>query len=99
MAHKSLSNIHVRGSSKKELIDTNNKLIVFLLHEDNLYVWTQLNEKTMNAQTFKFVSKFHSKEFMLINDSRFFYMENFFDQNKKVVRQEIKFVDIMYSLF
>ena len=38
--NKSLTNIHARGSSRKEKIDTNNKLVVFLQHEDNLYVWT-----------------------------------------------------------
>ena len=38
--YKSLTNIHARGSSKKEKIDTNNKLVIFLQHEDNLYEWT-----------------------------------------------------------
>ena len=99
--HKSLTNIHARGSSKKEKIDTNNKLVVFLKHEDNLYVWTQLNENTMNLKTFKFVGKFHSKEFMLIDDSKFLYLENFYDEydKSKVVKQEIKLVTIHYCLY
>ena len=99
--HKSLTNIHARGSSKKEKIDTNNKLVVFLQHEDNLYVWTQLNEQSMNLKTFKYVGKFHSKEFMLIDDSKFFYLENTYDEQdkNKVVKQEINLIMIHYCLF
>jgi len=46
--HKALTNIHARGSSKKEKIDTNNKLMVFMQHEDNLYIWTQMIDGEMN---------------------------------------------------
>ena len=69
-------------------------------HEDNLYNWTQLNEQSMNMQTFKYIGKFHCKEFMLINDSKFLYLENFYDENdpKRVVRQEIKLILVHYCL-
>lgn len=33
--------MHVRGSSKKEAIDLNQKLIVYFLHADTLFSWTQ----------------------------------------------------------
>ena len=87
-----MSNIHARGSSRKEAVDTNNKLVIFLLHDKNLYSWVQLHEKSKNLEAFRFVSKLHSKEFMLLDDSRFVYLENFYDNQKNVTHQEIKFV-------
>ena len=33
-------NMHIRGSSKKEAIDLNQKLIVYFLHADTLYSWS-----------------------------------------------------------
>ena len=40
VGYKKLSKLHVRGSSRKEAIDMQNKLFVFVLHEDSLYQWT-----------------------------------------------------------
>ena len=34
-----LKAIHVRGSSDKEEIDNNEKLVVFMLHQNQLYSW------------------------------------------------------------
>ena len=53
----------------------------------------------MSNKVLKFVSKFHNKEFMLIDDSNFLYLENKIDENDKIIRQEIKYVSVMYSLF
>jgi len=97
--HKPLSNIHARVSSRKEAVDTNNKLIIFLCHDKNLYSWVQLHEDSHNEEAFRFVGKFHSKEFMLIDDSRFVYLENFYDKNKNIVKQEIKYVQINFSTY
>ena len=36
---KQLTQMHVRGSSKKEAINFNNKLVVIFLFEDSLYMW------------------------------------------------------------
>ena len=36
-----LLNIQCRGASDKEAIDNNEKLIIFLLHQDALYYWKQ----------------------------------------------------------
>ena len=41
---KNLTQVHVRGSSKKETIDFNYKLVILLLFEDDLYMYIQLNE-------------------------------------------------------
>lgn len=40
----SLKQIHVRGSSRKQMFDMNEKLQVFFLHGDTVYSWIQLNE-------------------------------------------------------
>ena len=36
-----LSSFFVRGSSAKEKINTNHKLMMFMLHEENLFTWTE----------------------------------------------------------
>ena len=37
-------NFHCRGSSEKENIDTNHKLMIFVQHGNNLYHWTYFTE-------------------------------------------------------
>jgi hypothetical protein len=36
---KELKDIHVRGSSRKEIIQLNQKLVVFMLHDESIYSW------------------------------------------------------------
>jgi hypothetical protein len=48
VGYKPLTNIHARGSSRKEAVDTNCKLVIFLLHEKNLYSWVQIHEGSTN---------------------------------------------------
>ena len=36
-----LSSMFVRGSSRKEAINSNEKLMIFLHHKDNLYAWIE----------------------------------------------------------
>ena len=43
--NKALKQIHVRGSSRKENIDFNFKLMVLLLHGDMLYVWIKFYDE------------------------------------------------------
>jgi hypothetical protein len=80
VGYKPLTNIHARGSSRKEAVDTNCKLVIFLLHEKNLYSWVQIHDGSTNQQAFRFVSKYNSKEFMLIDDASFVYLENFYNK-------------------
>ena len=40
-----LTKIHARGASRKEIIDTNNKLVIFILHETDLYSVSVMNER------------------------------------------------------
>jgi hypothetical protein len=58
--NKSLLKIHVRGSSKKQKQDTNEKLILFALHEDSLYSWTMMDEMPVNEGNTAFGSRKHS---------------------------------------
>ena len=39
--HAQVLGIHVRGSSDKEVIDNNEVLQIFILHQDCMYCWTQ----------------------------------------------------------
>lgn len=41
--HKTMVNMHCRGSSRKQLIDFDEKLMVLLLHEHDLYIWVKLD--------------------------------------------------------
>ena len=38
--YKALTAIHVRGSSDKEEIDNNERLIISIIHEGDLYYWS-----------------------------------------------------------
>ena len=38
---RELSSMFVRGSSKKEVINSNEKLMIFLHHKENLYSWVE----------------------------------------------------------
>jgi len=40
--NKRLCSIHARGSSRKEVVDNNKQLIIFLIFEDNLYTYSQI---------------------------------------------------------
>jgi len=42
---KELKDIHVRGSSRKEVIQLNQKLIIFLLHDEQIYSWIDGKEE------------------------------------------------------
>lgn len=48
--HKTLLDIHIRGSSDKEVIDNNEKLIVLMLHEGAVYKWTQQRHNKMSIR-------------------------------------------------
>lgn len=36
--------LHVRGSSRKEVLDRNEKMFVYFLHEGAVYSWKYLND-------------------------------------------------------
>ena len=54
--------LHVRGSSRKEVLDRNEKQFVYFLHEGGLYSWTYLNEDSKKDKI-KFVSETSSLQF------------------------------------
>jgi hypothetical protein len=59
--------LHVRGSSRKEALDRNEKQFVYFLHDNSLWSWTKLNEES-KFDKIKFVSDTTSTDFHLIKD-------------------------------
>lgn len=57
---------HVRASSKKEKINLNKKLMVFLIHGDTLYYWVDGKDKIEQIDT-------GTTSFKYFNDEKIFY--------------------------
>ena len=45
--------MHVRGSSRKEVIDSNHICQVFMLHGDTIYQWTSYKDTYSNQKLVK----------------------------------------------
>lgn len=74
--------MHVRGSSKKESIDFNFKLVVLLLFEDDLYMYVKLDEsRTEPARKIQFVQNVSSKNFHLLNNHTLFFLSDVYPKN------------------
>lgn len=77
---KKLSQIHMRGNSRKNSIDVKNYLVMFFKHEDVLYSWTQFQENQKpdeNCALYKVcqLSKFmfftlDNKSFLFLQDEQ-----------------------------
>ena len=84
---KKLVKIHVRGSSRKDKIDTNNKLMLFILHENELYRWIMMDEHSVSEQKLQKVCDVKSNRFNSVNDGRFYMLqETIGDDFKKMNR-------------
>jgi len=75
---KVLKDIHVRGSSRKEVIQLNQKLIVFMLHGTHIYSWIdQKDSKVLENNTVIKVNKTHenviSTKFQVVDNNLFYY--------------------------
>lgn len=93
---ESLKQIHVRGSSRKETFDMNEKLQVFFLHGDTVYSWIQL----IDEQPLREVCKSSSKMSAINGDKSFYiqYVEKD-EETKRPKKQFIKRIDILFSSF
>lgn len=67
--YKMLKDMHVRGSSRKEVIQLNQKLIVFLLHDDNMYSWIEQKEAGEETQISNSIRKVNSDYEKVISNS------------------------------
>lgn len=47
--NQDLSSFYARGSSRKEAINSNEKLMIFLHHQDDLYSWVESSEDNPNS--------------------------------------------------
>ena len=76
-------NFFCRGSSRKEKIDTNHKLLIFLHHGDNLFLASKFNFdvelNTNKIMKIKLVSKIHSDKLYFLTNEKFFFLENITD--------------------
>jgi hypothetical protein len=66
---------HCRGSSKKEKIDTNHKLLMFFHFGEKLYSYVDLKQKDEDKHL-EFVSHISSDRLYFINESKFLFMDN-----------------------
>lgn len=73
--HKNFTQMHVRGSSHKENIDFNEELFVLLLHEDELYIWQQDKNQSVNNTLF-LLRRISSNRIQAINDSTIYFRED-----------------------
>jgi len=55
----------VRGSSRKEVIQLNKKLFIFLQHEKSLYVWNEGIQATLSSK--KILNKLSKKGMNLVS--------------------------------
>jgi len=102
--NKSLTKFHVRGTSRNNLMpdgskqETNEKIMIFALHENSLYNWTMMDESSVSDQSINFVCNIKSKTFHIQNDEKFYMLQEFIDNNGIVRKQIIKF-KIYFSEF
>ena len=99
--------MHVRGDSTKEIVDTNTKLMIFFVHGNSLYSWTmfqshsssqqnQENSSRENEEVLKPICSIDSKIY-LHDDSTLFFLENIMDEDGNIMEQQINQIKIGFS--
>jgi len=72
--HRTFIGIMARGSSRKEVLDKNEKQFVYFLHQGFLYNWVSLNENSKYDKLMP-VCQTSSSAFHTINDGLFVLMQ------------------------
>ena len=72
--NRDLLKVYARGSSRKQKIDVNNKLVIFFLHRGAIYSWTQFDAHSCAKIKINFVSQTCSTEFYMHSTNQFYYM-------------------------
>lgn len=94
---KQLGAMHIRGASRKEMIDFDEKLMVLLLHGYYLYSWVQYNPREKGSKL-TLIQRVATKSLRVANDSMLFIMQNNIDkESKKIQSQEIKKIELNFS--
>ena len=80
-----------RGSSKKDFIDINEKLIILFLHEGGLYKWSE-QEKDKLVHLFDT----EAEKFIHVADNKFMLLQNCYDDQNtsQLIGQQILMLDI-----
>lgn len=90
---QTLNQMHIRGSSRKEVLDLNQSLQVFLVHGQDIYKWVQLNN---NQQVTK-IGRTSSK-LMPSSDNTFYFSDIQKDKKTKLAsKQEINCINVLFS--
>ena len=95
--NKLLTKIHIRGKTRNKfsadgsLEDSNEKIVIFALHENYLYNFTLMNESEVEHCCINFVCKVKSKIFQNKNDEIFYMLQEFTDKDSIARKQIIKF--------
>lgn len=70
-------NIFCRGSSRKEKIDTNHKLLIFIQHGSYLIsAKCELGDEGDAKMVLKLVSRIHSDNLYLLTNNKFMFLDN-----------------------
>ena len=74
--------IFCRGSSEKQIIDINEKTIIFFLHLGAIYKWSDTDRDKIELCLVT-----DSKKFVFVNPNKFLMLHNCYDQkNKYIIR-------------
>lgn len=82
---KPLIKMQVRGSSKKELMDTGELLSVFIQHGEDIYNWTQNKEDEIGrCDDLHLIDYSASYKFHRQNDRSFYYLHDNYEQMENI---------------
>jgi len=110
VGNQRFSQLHARGSSRKDLINFNEELYILILHEDVLFKWQQKQdgwEFSYNQHSDKYgrkseleeVAQISSKNLVVQNDSIVYFREDVLSEKEDVVCEMIKKLEIFKSKF
>jgi hypothetical protein len=92
----SLTSMFVRGSSRKEMIQLNQKLMIFLQHEKNLYCWNEGQPvSTKKLSHLNLDRLIISTSILVQDDNTFYYLQISTDEKDSI--SEVCRVNIAYS--
>jgi hypothetical protein len=89
--HKLVSGFHVRGSSRKEKINLNKQLMVFIMHDDELWGW---NSKELDR-----ISQNQASNMYYLSDDSVCYLDtnSIIVGGKHIEHSEVKLIDCLFG--
>ena len=91
--------MYIRGSSRKEKFDRNEKLYVYFLHKGRIYAWKQLT-KYSRYDEIEFVSDTESEQLLTIKDGQYMFLQDIKDEvSGKLVKQKVIKLQTNFSMY